>query len=233
MQLFYTGAAPENGMLRLSAEESRHCKVLRKQPGDQLQVTDGKGMLYRCSLIAMRGDETLLQLESAIEMPPARPYRFHLMIAPTKQNERMEWMLEKAVEIGLDEISFLETERGEKHRINPERLQRIALSAMKQSAQFHLPLIHPLRPVKDLPFTGSVFLAHCVDEWHKIPLQQAVREASDQKQIALLVGPEGDFTEAEITHLLQKGCVPVSLGPTRLRTETAGLFGAAAISAMF
>ncbi len=222
MQLFFT-THTEGEKAVLDADETRHCKVLRKSVGDELQVIDGKGHLMNCRITKLGKDSTELFVEKKTLHERQRLYYFHLLIAPTKQNERMEWMLEKAIEVGLDEISFIETAHSEKTRINLQRLEKIAVSAVKQSGQYYLPVINPIRPLSDLSLDGKTLLAHC-GPGEKMSLKAALESGSVQGAINIMIGPEGDFSAVEVQGLLEKGAKAISLGNSRLRTETAGLY---------
>lgn len=222
MQLFFTSNTDGNKAF-LDAEETRHCKVLRKKEGDKLQVIDGKGQLMECSVLAFKKDLTELEILHSDLHPRQRPYYFHLYIAPTKQNERMEWMLEKCIEAGLDEITFIETRHSEKTRINMARLEKIAISAIKQSGQYYLPGINPLTDLDKIPVSKDFLVAHC-GQGEKSSLMKAVHPIGKDTYISIMIGPEGDFSEQEVKELLEKGARPVSLGNSRLRTETAGLY---------
>lgn len=230
-RLFF-GNYDSGNKLFLDEEESRHCKVLRKMPGDKLDVIDGKGGLMNCVLKSYSGRTVELEVIGTQLMPRQRNYRLHLFIAPTKQNERTEWMLEKAIEAGLDEISFIASEHSERTKLNLQRLERIAVSAIKQSAQYYLPKINPLTNLKDIEPDGSVFIAHCREDNSKTKLKDALLKLNHQKEISIFIGPEGDFSESEISRLTSKGAIPVSLGNTRLRTETAGVYAAMVLNAL-
>ena len=231
MQLFFCEDL-QGPMVVLNEEESRHCKVLRKQVGDEIQVIDGKGKLAQCRILKLQAKGTELAVLNTEEKSRSRSYYFHLFIAPTKQNDRIEWMFEKAVEAGLDEITFIETEHSEKNRINLERLERIALSAIKQSAQFYLPKINPLVKLSKLQFEKEFMLAHCREDEVKIGLMERLNHWKDKEHISILVGPEGDFSVSEIKELYSKNAQPISLGNNRLRTETAGLYCAMVLNAI-
>ena len=230
MQLFFCENL-QGSTVVLNEEESRHCKVLRKQIGDEILVIDGQGTIANCRILKFQGKELHLDLLKSEKKDRSRNYYFHLYIAPTKQNDRIEWMFEKAVEAGLDEITFIETEHSEKNRINISRLERIALSAIKQSAQFYLPKINPLVKLNTIQFDGSFLLAHCSEEETKIGLIEALHSGNQTKKISILIGPEGDFSSGEIQNFRQKNLRSISLGNNRLRTETAGLYCAMVLNA--
>ena len=230
MQLFFCDNL-QGPTAILNEEESRHCKVLRKQIGDEVYVIDGLGALALCRITKIQGKEMLLELINLERLKKSRDYYFHLFIAPTKQNDRIEWMFEKAVEAGLDEITFIETEHSEKNRVNISRLERIALSAIKQSAQFYLPKINPLVKLSSISLDGNYMAAHCRDDAEKIGLVEALGKSKNIKSFSILIGPEGDFSPAEIQRFEQKNVLPISLGNNRLRTETAGLYCAMVLNA--
>lgn len=231
MQLFYTDAINGNSAV-LSEDETRHCVVLRKTAGDEIMICNGKGHLFRSLITGMSGKQIQLQILETMSMQPLRNYHLHLYIAPTKQNERMEWMLEKAIEAGLDEITFIECAHSEKSRINMGRLHKIAVSAMKQSGQLQLPIINPLTPLGELTLNGVVLLAHCREDSGKLSFNDAVSKHSASESFSVLIGPEGDFSESEVQMLKSKGAIAIALGNSRLRTETAGLYCAIALNAL-
>jgi len=220
-QLFY---APhiENGLARLDEEESRHLlTVLRRQPGDRLQLTDGRGYFYEAEVVEAGKKHALVQILQITETPPP-PERLHIAIAPTKQIERFEWFLEKATEIGVQEITPLLCRRSERSAIRLDRLEKILVSAMKQSLQSRLPQLNPLTPCAALIRGAAApqrFIAWCADT----PLPQLCAVLRPAADALILIGPEGDFAPEEIALAQENGFAGVSLGPTRLRTETAGL----------
>jgi len=231
MQLFF-GSVIEGSTVFLDGDEARHCKVLRKQEGDEISVIDGKGLLLRSRILKTGRDKVEAEILESVLQPRTRDYYFHLLIAPTKQNERMEWMLEKAVEIGLDEITFIETEHSEKHRLNIGRLEKIAISAIKQSLQYYLPVINPLTSLKQVGFDENTFIAHCIPEEQKSSLVSACNQIPPHSKISILIGPEGDFSGQEVAYCLDMGARAIQLGANRLRTETAGLYCAAILSGL-
>ncbi len=200
------------------AAEKRHAvDALRKKEGDPITFTDGKGHLYegRISKIAR---EQLTAEVSAILRQEARP-RFHLAIAPTKNSDRMEWMVEKCCELGLASLQFLECAHSEKTRVNMSRLERVALSAIKQSGNLWMPELLPVLNFKNWikqTAHGQRYLAHCAEG----PKRQA---QSTDEAITVAIGPEGDFSTEEIALALEQGFLPLTLGRSRLRTETAGM----------
>ncbi len=237
MQLFYI-AHIDNDKAILKEEEARHVKVLRKNINDQLHLIDGNGYLYEALISGIidtkKANEVHLEIISKTLQARNRNYHFHLFIAPTKQNERVEWMLEKAIETGLDAITFIQTEHSEKSRVNMGRLEKICISAMKQSGEFYKPVINDLVLLKDVlkKNTESLqLIAHCNTRFEKQSLQ-AYSASLSTKHIQIFIGPEGDFSENEINSAYTMGYKGLSLGTTRLRTETAGLYAAMGLSAL-
>ena len=220
MQLFYL-EHPEKEII-LSAEESKHAtKVLRKKEGDILNFTDGKGGLYKAEITLADSRKCRLEIVSSNQKEKQHNYHLHIAIAPTKNMDRFEWFLEKATEIGIDEITPIICKHSERKVIKTERCNRILLSAMKQSLKFHLPKLNEAITLKDFlkqDFEGNKYIAHCEDGY-KI-------ELSTEKKVektTILIGPEGDFSPTEIEMALQNQFKAVSLGTSRLRTETAGI----------
>lgn len=219
MQLFYCPEVFE-GSCHLSNEESRHCvKVLRKQEGDVIHLIDGKGSFYEVEITVASQKKVLFDIVKQWSEVPSS-YSLHIAIAPTKNNDRYEWFLEKATEIGIDEITPIVCAHSERRAIKHERMEKIILSASKQSLKANLPILNPsisfnefLSKIHD----SDCFIAHC-EEQDKTNLQSVVSENS-----LILIGPEGDFSSKEIDLALAKGFKPVSLGNSRLRTETAGI----------
>jgi 16S rRNA (uracil1498-N3)-methyltransferase len=232
MQLFYCNTFDDD-LAILNDDESRHCKVLRKSVSDILWLTDGLGHLFKCELHAFKGNSVVLKVLSKEVKERSRTYTFHLFISPTKQNDRMEWMLEKSVEAGLDSITFIETEHSEKHRINRQRLEKIVISAMKQSGQFHLTQINDLIKLEAIQFDGNALYAHCRSDDKKKELKDYQDLIQRTNNVSIVIGPEGDFSENELHILSNKGAFPLGLGKTRLRTETAGFYCSAVLNALF
>jgi 16S rRNA (uracil1498-N3)-methyltransferase len=219
--LFYQPQLNE-GSLFLDHDESRHCvKVLRKRSGDVIQVTDGRGFFYDALLTDTSTELCTFAIQKKVAAPKKK-YSLHIAIAPTKNPDRTEWFVEKAVEIGVDAISFVQCKNSERISLKLERIQKLAVSAMKQSQQAWLPVIHPLRPLTELIHNtpeSTRFIAY-VDKTNPDHL---VNVAAPEKDYVVLIGPEGDFSPEELELALQQGFRKVSLGPNRLRTETAGL----------
>lgn len=224
MQLFY---APDLTLplYTLGEEESKHCiRVLRLKRGDTLHLTDGRGTLYRCEIA---GEEARRCTVRVVESTPdyeRMPYRLTMAVAPTKSIERFEWFLEKATEIGVSEIVPILCDRSERRALKIERAERVVTAAMKQSLKAYCPTLRPLTPLADLlaePFEGRRLIAHC-DEPRaaKRYLFDTLRPGED---LLVLIGPEGDFSPAEIDAALAAGFEEITLGRQRLRTETAAV----------
>ncbi len=221
-QLFFTQKI-ENGIAIFEEEEGRHLvSVLRKKSGDLLQLTDGQGFFYEAELSDAGKRQVLARIVSKTPAAPLRPGRLHLAIAPTKQMERLEWFLEKATEIGIEEITPLLCKRSERDSVRLDRLEKILVSAMKQSLRAWLPKLNPATRFQDfIKKTGEAQkrLAWCSDE----PLPHLGSTLSNNQDTVIAIGPEGDFSPEEVKLALDAGFLGVSLGKARLRTETAGL----------
>jgi 16S rRNA (uracil1498-N3)-methyltransferase len=221
VNLFYQPGIA-NGIHYLDAEESRHCsKVLRKKAGDPVQVTDGKGNLYNVTLTESKPDKCSFKIDS-VEQENKRPFHIHIAIAPTKNPDRTEWFVEKAIEIGVDEISFLLCDNSERAALKTDRLEKLAISAMKQSLRYTLTKINHMVLLKDFVAASqaaSKFIAY-VDQSNPDHL---LKQATPKNRYVVLIGPEGDFSKKELELTIAQGYKKVSLGTHRLRTETAGL----------
>lgn len=223
MQLFYNPNLDEKDSIFIfDSSESKHIvKVLRKRNGDELSITNGKGFLFTAKIISDNAKRCEVEIDSCKKTYP-KSYKLHLVVAPTKMNDRYEWFLEKATEIGVDEITPLICKRSERKTVKLERMQRVVEAAMKQSLQTYLPKLNePLTfsEFMSLPANGLKFIAHCENtERHELKR----RIVADQ-DATILIGPEGDFTQNEIKEAFKAGYLPVSMGNTRLRTETAAI----------
>jgi 16S rRNA (uracil1498-N3)-methyltransferase len=218
--IFYQPSVPE-GVLHLDEDESRHCvKVLRKSKGDEITVTDGRGFFYVCVITNDDARRCTFNIIDRQEEAKAE-YRIHVAISPTKNADRIEWFVEKAVEFGINEITLVECDRTERTFIKSERLHKVAISAMKQSLKATLPRINDLTPFSQVVqlATPSRFIAY-VD--HSNPLH-LLKAAAGFRDALVVIGPEGDFTTDELQLAITNQFVKVSLGNSRLRTETAGL----------
>lgn len=222
-QLFFTQKI-ENGFADFEEEEGRHLStVLRKKSGDLLQLTDGKGFYYEAELADAGKRQVLARIISKTAAPLLRPARLHIGIAPTKQMERLEWFLEKATEIGVEEITPLFCQRSERDSLRLDRLEKVLVSAMKQSLRSWLPKLNAPTKFQDFAKKTSEAqkrLAWCSDE----PLPHLKFTIDPLMDTVIVIGPEGDFSPEEIRIALENGFQGVSLGKARLRTETAGLF---------
>lgn len=229
MILFFCNTAG-GGLIRLDEDESRHClKVLRLGIGDTIHVTDGKGNLYEAKISGTASGIVEAAVISTTESPLSKDFRIHIAIAPPKNAERFEWFLEKSTEIGINEITPLFCQRSERDRVNHERLRRILVSAVKQSLKTRMPLLNAAVSLKDFlkePRQGEKFIATCISGKEE-EIQKVYTKAMDA---IVLIGPEGDFTDEEIAASVNAGYKPVSLGQSRLRTETAGVYVTAAIN---
>lgn len=224
MQLFYTpDINPLLPQYFLSEEESKHAvRVLRLAVGDEVTLVDGKGGLYKAEIKDAHPKRTILHINSVIVAFNKRNHYLHIAIAPTKNLDRVEWFLEKATEIGIDEISLIVCQRSERKEAKAERLDKIITSAIKQSIKAYHPVLSgPVNLSQFLkqPFDGQKFIAHC-DEGEKVSLAQSLEKNG---RYLILIGPEGDFTPAEINVASQNGYKAITLGGSRLRTETAAL----------
>lgn len=223
MQLFYNPTISEKDTsFVFDKEESKHViKVLRKKESDILFVTNGLGFLFKTE-IALASDSKCTVTILSFEKEEPSKVQLHLAVAPTKMNERYEWFLEKATEIGIQEITPIICEHSERKVIKNDRFQKIIESAMKQSLHYYIPKFNEPITYKEFvkkDFNGQKFIAHC-EETNKKSLKEALIL---NENITLLIGPEGDFSTKEIKLALENNYIPVSLGKTRLRTETAAV----------
>jgi 16S rRNA (uracil1498-N3)-methyltransferase len=223
MQLFYNPTINETTeSFTFDREESKHIiKVLRKKDGDILFVTNGLGYLFKTEITLASDSKCTVQMVS-FEIKAPSSFKLHLAVAPTKMNDRYEWFLEKATEIGIQEITPIICDRSERKVINNDRFEKIILSAMKQSNELYLPKLNPAISFKEFvkqQNEGLQLIAHC-EETDKKTLKSVVQP---NQNVTVLIGPEGDFSEKEIALALEQKYIPVSLGNTRLRTETAAV----------
>jgi 16S rRNA (uracil1498-N3)-methyltransferase len=224
MQLFYNAElTTASSEIIFDKVESRHIiKVLRKTTSDILQITNGKQLLFSAEILVANDKKCLAKITKIEEKPKPWNYYLHIAIAPTKLNDRLEWFLEKATEIGIDEITPIICHNSERRAVKLERLEKIVQSAIKQSLKFTVPKINkPLKFTEFLEqnFEGKVCIAHCEDH-EKSSLKKIIGVA---EKTTILIGPEGDFSSREIKLSSEKNLIPISLGQSRLRTETAGL----------
>lgn len=245
MYLFYT---PDIAVSQtLSEEESQHCvRVLRYDRGDEILLTDGRGTTYKARITNPHPKHCEFEILSSQTQEPHHHFHLHIAIAPTKNVERLEWMVEKCTEIGVDEITPLLCRFSERKTLRVDRLEKIVLSAAKQSLTPYLPVVNDLTPFDEFIQThsakrsfceavlqsegrsfspqGCFYIAHCYEQDKRELKDEIIANTKHQTpDITILIGPEGDFSEAEIDLALKNGYVPVSLGNSRLRTETAGV----------
>ena len=227
MQLFYTDNT--DTQFTLNTEESKHItKSLRKKEGDVLNFTDGKGNLLIAEIISSDLRKTRVKVIEKIDKEKGHNYYLHIAIAPTKNMDRFEWFLEKATEIGIDEITPIICDRSERKVVRTERCNRILLSAMKQSLKFHKPKLNESISFTDFikkDLEGSKYIAHC-EKSEKIEL----KDKETEKKTLILIGPEGDFSPTEIEKATNNNCRAISLGNSRLRTETAGIIAVTTVN---
>ena len=216
--------------LTLPEIESGHCcRVLRMKEGDRIYVVDGKGMEYECEITDAHPKHTSVMILSEREDPKHWREKIVLAVAPTKNIDRIEWMLEKVVEIGVDEIVLLRCEHSERKNVNEERLVKIIISAMKQSLKATLPVFKG--QVKYRDFIESIdtplkYMGYCAPD---VERREFAKEFPGKGDVTVMIGPEGDFSPEEVMLAMNKGFVPVTFGESRLRTETAALFAVTAI----
>lgn len=221
MHIFYTPDIVAE--MQLPDEEAQHCiRVLRMTEGDEILLTDGKGSFYKALIRTAHPKHCRIEIVETITPDPLWNVKIEIAVAPTKNMDRMEWFTEKATEIGIDKIIPILCDHSERKALKEERLEKIAVSAMKQSMKPVLPQILPLTPfdkIVSTHFDGQKFIAHCYKE-DKTELKDAYQKGSNA---LILIGPEGDFSEKEVEKAIRNGFLPVSLGRSRLRTETAAL----------
>lgn len=224
-RFFYAPNAKDND--RLSPEEAAHAlRVLRLKAGDEIFLMDGKGRFFRAEVTLTSRQDCCYRITE--ELPQQKTWNgyIHLAIAPTKHIDRIEWMVEKATEIGFDELTFLQTAFTERKNIRVDRIEKIVVAAAKQSRKAWLPVVNECMGMTEflnVPHRGAKFIAHCYDDFEKVDLMAALQRDSNVNEAVVLVGPEGDFSHEEVVQALTKGFQSVSLGNSRLRTETAGL----------
>lgn len=223
MQLFYNPTITEDtdGFV-FDKEESKHIvKVMRKNQGDNLFVTNGLGFLFKVEIVVAMDTKCSVRIVSFEKSEPLK-HHLHLAVAPTKMNDRYEWFLEKATEMGISEITPIICDRSERKFVKTDRFDKIIQSAMKQSLQYYLPKLNEPISFKDfmkIKNEGLNLIAHC-EETDKKSLKNVLKP---KENYTILIGPEGDFSDKEIKTALENNYIPVSLGNTRLRTETAAV----------
>ena len=231
MQLFY---CPDiiGDLYTLPVEEAKHCvRVLRKRSGDNIDIIDGKGGLYHTTIMEDLPNRCIVEVNSVEYGIGAIPYELHLAFAPTKNIDRVEWLLEKATEIGVTSFTMILSEHSERKVVKIERLEKVVISAVKQSIKSYCPILNNLVSFKEF-IKGDYgdmpkFIAHCNDGYDKVHLKHLVHGKA-----LLLIGPEGDFSVEEVELAHKNGFTSVSLGDSRLRTETAGVYATSIVSLM-
>ena len=218
--------------LSLPQDESAHCvRVLRKKAGDEIYVTDGKGNRFICNILDADQFKTKLNIKDKICLLDEKGYSLTLAIAPTKNSDRMEWLAEKAVEIGVDKIVLLGCERSERKILKTDRILRIMVSAMKQSLDTKLPVLTELIDFREFVISqddvSKKFFGYCSAEY---PKKLFVEQYTPGGDVVVMIGPEGDFSPSEVDLAVNQGFIPVTFGNKRLRTETAGLFAICAVT---
>ena len=221
MNLFYTPGISGN-LYSLNEEESRHCqKALRLREGDTVHLTDGKGTLFEAQISYLNSRQVTVEVISRQDGYGRRDYYLHMAVAPTKNIDRFEWFLEKATEIGVDEITPVICEHSERRQLRSDRLEKVITAAMKQSLKAYHPKLHEPEPMGKFlahPYPGNKYIAHITSG---APLlKQLYQKGSDA---VILIGPEGDFSPTEVETSLKSGFQVISLGESRLRTETAAV----------
>ena len=224
-RFFYVPDAEK--LTELPAEEANHAiKVLRLKEGDELMLMDGKGSFYRAEVTLVSNHHCMYRI---VERQPQQPQwegHVHLAIAPTKMNDRIEWMAEKATEVGIDELSFLNCQFSERRNLKTERIKKIVVAAVKQSHKAWMPVVNELEPFRQFisrQSSGHRYIAHCYNEVPRVNLFDELCRLDASENALVLVGPEGDFSIDEVRYAVSQGFVSVDLGKSRLCTETAGL----------
>ena len=226
VRYFYVPNAGE--VSELPQEEATHAlRVLRLKDGDEMFLMDGVGAFFRATVTMANNKHCFYQIEETIHPEKTWRNRIHLAVAPTKMIERMEWLAEKATEVGFDELSFLDCRFSERRVVREDRIEKIVVSAMKQSRKPFKPMVNGMCPMADFVAAQSKnthrFIAHCYDEIEKKDFFDELRQIDDNEEVIIMIGPEGDFSVEEVQQAMEAGFVSVSLGASRLRTETAAL----------
>ena len=223
VRYFYVPDAKNNN--ELPQEEATHAlRVLRLKSGDEMFIMDGTGNFYHAEVSLATNKKCLYEIKETLPQHKTWKGHIHLAIAPTKNMDRIEWMTEKVTEIGFDELSFLNCAFSERKVLRTERIEKIVVSAVKQSRKPWKPIVNEMIPFKDfisMPREGRKFIAHCYQEVEKHDLFDIINK--EKENVTILVGPEGDFSIEEVRLAIENGYESISLGQSRLRTETAGL----------
>ncbi len=213
--------------LELPDDEAVHAvRVLRMTVGDEMMLMDGEGTFYRAQVTLASQKHCLYEIVESLPQERQWQGHIHLAIAPTKLMDRIEWMTEKVVEVGIDELSFLDCQFSERRSLKLSRIEKIVVSAVKQSRKAYMPQLNDLESFKAFVkrhSTGCRYIAHCYDELERVNLFDELRKGGADEDAVVLIGPEGDFSIDEVRMAVEAGFVSVDLGKSRLRTETAGL----------
>lgn len=232
MELFYSKTVSDGGRV-LDAEESGHCvKVLRHRRGDTIHVVDGHGMLYDCTITDADPRAVAFEVNRWVENYGSHDYWLEMAVCPPKNIDRFEWFSEKATEIGVDRISPLFGDYSERKVFKPERIERLLVSAAKQSHKGAIPELAPATTVKEFlqqNREGLKLICYCDEATGKMDIKEVLSQVPAQSKITIIIGPEGDFSRAEVALAIERGWQPVSLGDSRLRIETAAIVAAAAV----
>lgn len=233
MNLFYTPDI-NSSIYTLSKEESAHCvSVMRLKAGSEIHLTDGKGNLYRSVLVNDNPKSCVVEVRETIREFEKRDFKLHIAMAPTKNIARVEWFIEKATEIGIDEFSFITCDHSERMVIKTDRLNKVITSAVKQSVKAYHPFLNNAYKFKDFikslnKFEGEKYIAYCADDiMERISLKECYTKGKD---VIILIGPEGDFSKNEIKIAIENGFKIITFGKARLRTETAALIACTTIN---
>ena len=215
----------------LPPEEATHAtRVLRLTSGDEMFLMDGEGTFYRAEVTLSTQKKCLYEIRETLPQEKGWNGRIHLAIAPTKMTDRIEWMVEKATEVGFDEISFLNCRFSERKVLRVDRMEKIVIAAMKQSRKPWIPVVHPMVTFTEFietPRSGRLYIAHCYEEFERKDLFDELLQNKVHENVTIMVGPEGDFSIDEVEFAMKNGYESISLGNSRLRTETAGLYAVA------
>ncbi|MDE6236836.1 MAG: 16S rRNA (uracil(1498)-N(3))-methyltransferase [Muribaculaceae bacterium] len=225
---FYAPDVESTGMLP-ETESGHCCRVLRMKEGDTLYCVDGNGKEFECEITLAHPKHTEVRILKTNEELPHWSQRIVLAVAPTKNIDRIEWLLEKIVEIGVNEIVLLKCEHSERKNVNEERLLKIIISAMKQSLKATLPVFKGMIPFKDFMEnvdTARRYVGYCDHEYER---KEFAKEYPGREDVTILIGPEGDFSPSEISLAVDNGFLPVTFGESRLRTETAALYAVTSV----
>ncbi|MBR7030996.1 MAG: 16S rRNA (uracil(1498)-N(3))-methyltransferase [Prevotella sp.] len=225
VRFFYVPDAQQQ--TELPPDEAMHAmRVLRLKGGDELFLMDGKGNYFKAEVTIAATHHCYYEIKECLPQKPQWKGHRHLAIAPTKMLDRIEWMIEKVTEIGVDEISFINCQFSERRLLKTTRLEKIAISAVKQSRKAWKPVLNEMELLKrflELPRKGKKYIAHCYNEIPRTYLFDELQKNEDDEEVTVLIGPEGDFSLEEVKDCMKKGYQSVHLGESRLRTETAGL----------